>query len=75
MAYRYCPGCEKWLQTYEYTLDETGELVCPEHQAVHGYIGPYGNYTERDFRKDNKESMYDDFDEMLQSAYDQMIIE
>lgn len=38
MAYRYCPDCGRWLETSEYTVDEIGETVCPEHRAVHGYI-------------------------------------
>lgn len=40
MAYRYCPDCDQWLSTANYTVDDIGETVCPEdgHRAVHGYI-------------------------------------
>jgi hypothetical protein len=51
MACRYCPECGEWLETAEYTVDETGETICPEdgHPAVHGYIG-YGA-TESELRR------------------------
>lgn len=39
MAYRYCPEHDAWLETADYTVDESGEMICPEHDiAVHGYI-------------------------------------
>lgn len=40
MAYRYCPDCNEWYETAEYTVDESGETVCREddHGSVSGYI-------------------------------------
>jgi hypothetical protein len=77
MTHRYCPECEKWLETMEYTVDDSGETVCPDHKAVHGYIPSvmYDFYTERDFRIDNRPSMYNDFSKMLQKAKEQNLVE
>lgn len=40
MAYRYCPECDQWYETANYTVNESGETVCETegHGAVHGYI-------------------------------------
>lgn len=41
MAYRYCPDCDRWYVTADYTVDKSGETVCKTdgHGALHGYIG------------------------------------
>jgi hypothetical protein len=76
MAYRYCPECEKWLETNEYTVNKNGETVCPKHKAVHGYIGgAYGAYTVKDFHRDNKRSLYDNWNTMLNRAMEQGIVD
>lgn len=79
MAYRYCPECEQWLETAEYTVDEIGETICPEHEiAVHGYMGgsPFGlSYTVEDLRRDNDSRLYDDWGKMLQAAREQHLVE
>lgn len=77
MAHRYCPDCGEWLETAEYTVDEIGETICPEHEiAVHGYMGGSldGPYTERDLLRDNDPRMYDDWDEMEQAAIEQGLV-
>lgn len=57
MAHRYCDSCGKWLATHEYTVDDTGETVCPEHEhAVVGFIPPSRNVRERDCRFPHEES-------------------
>lgn len=40
MAFRYCPECDEWYETAQYTVDDSGETVCKEngHGALHGYI-------------------------------------
>lgn len=40
MAFRYCPECDEWYETANYTVNESGETVCKKdgHSAVHGYI-------------------------------------
>lgn len=59
MAYRYCPECDKWYRTAEYTVDEMGETVCDEveeHGAVHGYIDgsmeTVADYKQHTYRTD-----------------------
>jgi hypothetical protein len=40
VVHRYCPDCERWYETAEYGVDETGETVCMAdgHGAVRGYL-------------------------------------
>lgn len=58
MTYRYCPTGDKWLETSEYTVDETGETVCPDHKtALHGSIQGFGGgypITENEYYNQNK---------------------
>lgn len=58
MTYRYCPNCDKWLETSEYTVDEIGETICPDHRiALHGSLQGHGRgypLTEQEFHRQNK---------------------
>lgn len=51
MAYRYCPECDEWYETHEYTVDKVGETVCKveDHGVVYGYIDGSIN-SERNLR-------------------------
>jgi hypothetical protein len=49
MGWRYCPSCERWLKTSEYTVSKSGETICPDHEiATHGFI--IGRMTEAELR-------------------------
>jgi hypothetical protein len=79
MTHRFCPTCERWLETAEYTVDQSGQTICPTHEiSVHGYIGgaTFGSYTERDFRRDNQPQIYgEEFTLMLEKAREQRLID
>jgi len=51
MPYRYCPDCNHWYGTHEYTVDNIGETVCPrdDHYALVGCIHP-SRHFETDVR-------------------------
>jgi len=36
MTCRYCPDCNRWYDTHEIDLSESGETMCPEDD--HGYV-------------------------------------
>lgn len=73
MAYRYCPECDRWLETSEYTVDSSGETVCPEHRAVHGYID--GSIrTEADLRQ-NLGYSHTDVEAEVEAALRQGLVE
>jgi hypothetical protein len=72
MGYRYCPECGRWLETFEYTVGEGGETICPDHKAVHGFIID-GPWTEQEFRREHP-SWYDDREEMLSAARQQGLV-
>lgn len=75
MGYRHCPDCEKWLSTSEYTVDESGETICPEedHSAVHGFIiDP--PWTRREFFSEHP-SWYDDRGKMMDQARQQNLVQ
>lgn len=74
MAFRYCPDCDRWLETAEYTVDEIGETVCPKegHPAVHGYID--GSIrTVEDLRRSM--SYHRDVSPEISAAIDQGLVE
>lgn len=75
MGYRYCPDCDQWLETAEYTVDETGETVCPEHRAVHGFIGGGWDFpwSEQQFLAEHP-SWYGDRTDMLDAAKRQGLV-
>lgn len=75
MGYRYCPECEKWYTTAEYTVDDHGETVCRKdgHGATQGFILS-APVTEMVFRSDLP-NYYDDREKMIQKARDQGLIE
>lgn len=72
MGHRYCPGCDRWLETSEYTVDDHGETICPEHKAVHGFIID-SPWSEREFF-DEHPSWYGDRDDMLAAAKRQGLV-
>jgi hypothetical protein len=72
MGHRYCPQCEEWLSTAEYTVDESGETVCPQHKAVHGFIIDTP-WSVAEFRNENP-SWYDDQLDMLNAAKRQGLV-
>lgn len=73
MGVRYCPECKRWLSTDEYTVDESGETICPEHKAVHGYLcGPFP-LTVGEFYSDVP-AWYGDRSKMLDAAVGQHLV-
>lgn len=73
MGFRYCPECDEWLETAEYTVDESGQVICPDHKAVHGFIidAPWSTtlfYSEHP-------SWYEDRQEMFEAAKRQRLVE
>lgn len=72
MSYRYCPECDRWLETSEYTVDDHGETVCPDHRATHGFINR-APWTEKMFFHEHPE-WYDDRHEMLAAAKRQGLV-
>lgn len=71
MVYRYCPDCDEWLETSDYTVDESGETVCPEHRALHGYC-EYA-WTERQLRG-HLNITYSEIEDEVAAAHRQGII-
>jgi hypothetical protein len=75
MGYRYCDHCNKWLETAEYTVDSSGETVCPkdDHDATHGFIleAP----VDEDEYRARLPNYYNDVDRMVQAGKDQELIE
>lgn len=69
MGYRYCPDCEKWLETSEYTVSESGETICPDHKAVQGFLDGSPHANSNDIS-----SWYDDRDQMVGAAREQNLI-
>lgn len=83
--YRYCPECDQWLETSEYTVDESGETVCPDdgHPAVHGGIQSHRGFPvpEAEFRQQNDPRTYTGnadgsggYEEMLAAAKEQGLV-
>lgn len=79
--YRYCPECDQWYETAEYTVDETGETVCrqDDHGAVHGSL-QFSTYdrksyiTEREFKRQNPQ-WYQGREDMLAAAKRQGLVQ
>lgn len=75
--FRYCPDCDKWLETSEYTVDEIGETICPEHEiAVHGSIQASGRgypVSETEYRRQNQHLR--DGSKELEAAKRQRLVE
>lgn len=73
MGYRYCPECDRWLETSEYTVSEGGETICPDHKATHGFIID-APWSRSEFLH-HTTSWYDDRMEMLEAARRQGLVE
>ncbi len=77
MAYRYCPNCEQWYQTHEYTVDKFGETVCKKdaHGSLHGYMSG-STKTQDELRRALKKSYISDSDvtQMVDAAVRQGLI-
>jgi len=44
MTYRFCSNCVEWVPSERYTVDETGETVCPDcGEYLSGVIKPHVN--------------------------------
>lgn len=79
MAYRYCPECDEWQSTAEYTVDEIGETICREHECpVIGYLEAsiHQGYpiSHRDFNE-LVADWYDEREAMLEAAERQLLVE
>ena len=77
MAHRYCPQCDEWQSTAEYTVDEIGETICREHECpVIGYLdGSYSGYPISFDEFDRLvANWYDEYDEMLEAAKRQELV-
>lgn len=74
MGFRYCPDCEYWYSTAEYTVDKSGETVCREdgHGATHGFIID-APWSVREFKNEHP-SWYDDRETMLAQAKTQGLV-
>ena len=71
MGYRYCPKHGSWLETADYTVDDSGETICPDHGVpVVGFI--LGPTTADDLRFDY--GNYDHIDAMIESARRQNLL-
>lgn len=75
MGYRYCDHCDEWLETDEYTVDGSGETVCPKdgHDATHGFLLD-APVSETEYRG-RVPSYYNNLDAMIRSGKDQGLIE
>lgn len=64
MAFRYCPECDTWYETADYTVDESGETICrkDDHGAVHGYIDGSIRTVDDLLRSTSHRDMEDEID-------------
>lgn len=74
MVYRFCPTCERWLETSEYTVDDVGWVICPDHDiSLHGYIDSHIE-TEDRLRRELRMSHGGDIETEVQAALDQGLV-
>lgn len=69
MGYRYCDGCERWLETSEYTVSDSGETICEEHGSVSGFIID-APWSTSEYKRQNPKM----WDEALSAARQQGLV-
>lgn len=75
MAYRYCPHCNEWYSTANYTVDKAGETICREddHGPVYGYID--GSITTERSLRNTLKGYGGPTEDMVERALEQGLVE